>query len=198
MTLVVATTNRRKLKEIERILAGLPCTVEAFSAHATAVRPEETGATFASNARAKALYYARFVPYLTVAEDSGLTIDRLDGDPGVHSARFNGETYPEKFQVIYERLRARGAATSAAQFVCAVAIADRNRVVFEATGTIEGHVADSPRGAAGFGYDPIFFYPPYGCTLAEVSADKKAAVSHRGQAFRAARAFLASRLESTR
>lgn len=191
-TLVVATTNQHKLTEITRILDGLGWTVEPMAAHAVVPAPEETGRTFAENARLKALHYAQAVPYLTVAEDSGLEIDDLDGEPGIHSARFNGATYAEKFNVIYARLRERRALASRARFVCAVAAVERRRVVFEAIGTIEGRVAEAPAGDGGFGYDPIFFYPPYGCTLADVSADRKAEVSHRGQAFRKLREFLTS------
>ncbi len=193
MTLVVATTNGHKLAEIARILDGLDCAVEPISAHASTPPPEETGRTFAENARLKALHYGRLVPHLTVADDSGLEIDGLNGEPGVRSARFGGPTYPEKFALIYERLRARAALGSPARFVCAVAVAERGDVVFEARGTIEGRIADRPAGDGGFGYDPIFFYPPYDSTLAEVSAERKAAVSHRGHAFRKLRAFLASR-----
>ncbi len=196
MTVVIATTNRHKLREIGRALGRLACTVDPIDAHVTAPEPEETGTTFAENARLKALHYGRFVPHLTLAEDSGLEIDALDGAPGVRSARFNGATYPEKFEVLYARLRDRGAKTSPARFVCAVAAVDAERVVFEATGTIEGRIAETPAGSGGFGYDPIFFYPPFGCTLAEASPDRKAAVSHRGAAFRQVRAFLESRLEA--
>ena len=193
MTLVAATTNRHKLGEIARILDGLDCVVEPLAAHAHAAPPEETGRTFAENARLKARYYGRLVPHLTVADDSGLEVDGLDGEPGVRSARFGGPTYPEKFDLVYERLRSRGALGSPARFVCAVAAAEGGQVVFEAEGTIEGRIADRPAGDGGFGYDPIFFYPPYGCTLAEVSAERKAAVSHRGQAFRKLRAYLGAR-----
>ena len=192
-TVVVATTNAHKLAEITRILDGLAYAVRPVTAYATGPTPEETAQTFAGNARLKALHYGRLVPHLTVADDSGLEIEGLDGEPGVHSARFNGATYREKFDVIYSRLRARGALASPARFVCAVAAAEGNRIVFEATATIEGRIARMPAGHAGFGYDPIFFYPPYGCTLAEVSADRKAAVSHRGRAFRKLRVFIESR-----
>lgn len=191
-TIVVATTNPHKLAEITRILESLDCAVRPVTAYRPGPAPEETGRTFAENARLKALHYGRLAPHLTVADDSGLEIAGLDGEPGVHSARFNGATYREKFDVIYSRLRDRGAIASPARFVCAVAAAERGRIVFEATGTIEGRIAETPAGDAGFGYDPIFFYPPYGCTLAEVSADRKAAVSHRGRAFRRLRDFLAS------
>ena len=194
MTVVIATTNRHKLREIGELLDRLACTVDPIDAHVTVPEPEETGATFAENARLKADYYSRFVPHLTIAEDSGLEIDALDGAPGIRSARFNGETYAEKFKTLYAQLRERGANTSTARFVCAVAAVDNGRVVFEATGTIEGRIAETPAGTSGFGYDPIFFYPPFGCTLAEVTGDRKAAVSHRGAAFRQVLAFLESRL----
>ena len=190
---VVATTNSHKLAEITRILDGLDCAVRPITAYSSGPAPAETGRTFAANARLKALHYGRLVPHLTVADDSGLEIEGLDGEPGVHSARFNGATYEEKFDVVHSRLRARGALASRARFVCAVAAAEGDRIVFEATGTIEGRIAERPAGHAGFGYDPIFFYPPYGCTLAEVSADRKAAVSHRGRAFRKLRVFIESR-----
>ena len=196
-TVVVATTNPHKLAEITRILDGPAYAVRPVTAYAPGPAPEETAQTFAGNARLKALHYGRLVPHLTVADDSGLEVDGLDGEPGVHSARFNGATYREKFEAIYSRLRARGALASPARFVCAVAAAEGDRIVFEATGTIEGRIARMPAGQAGFGYDPIFFYPPYGCTLAEVSADRKAAVSHRGRAFRKLRVFIES-LTATR
>jgi XTP/dITP diphosphohydrolase len=154
--------------------------------------PEETGKTFEENARAKSLYYAAATGELTVAEDSGLEIDALGGAPGVESARFGGAetSYPGKFVLIYDALRAKGLATSAARFVCAAAVARGGRVLFETRGTVEGAIAPAPRGDGGFGYDPIFFYPPYGKTLAE-AGDAKAAVSHRGEAFRAVKRFLA-------
>ena len=189
----MATTNRHKLREIARILDGLGCVMDPVAAYVDVPAPDETGRTFAANACLKALHYESLVPHLTVADDSGLEIDGLDGEPGIHSARFNGATYREKFEAIYTRLRARGALGSPARFVCAVAAAEGGRIVFEAAGTVEGRIADAPAGDGGFGYDPIFFYPPYGCTLAQVSADRKAAVSHRGHAFRKLRAFLAAR-----
>ena len=187
--LVVATTNRGKLKEIAQLLAGIAGdTVElvTLADFPAVIPPQETGRTFAENARLKALYYARHTGELTVAEDSGLEIDALDGAPGIESARYGGEqsTYPEKFAVIYDALKARTAAGSTARFVCALALIKDEEVLFETRGTVEGEIAPEPRGAGGFGYDPIFFYPPYGCTLAEATAEQKAAVSHRGRAFR--------------
>jgi XTP/dITP diphosphohydrolase len=156
--------------------------------------PEETGATFEENARLKALYYSRETGLPTVAEDSGLAIDALDGAPGIHSARFGGEsaTYPEKFAILRSMLRERGVETSTARFVCALALVRDGRVEFETRGTVEGTIAPEARGEHGFGYDPIFFYPPWNCTLAEVPDDRKAEVSHRGEAFRKLREYLRS------
>ena len=190
MNLLIATTNPSKIEEIRTILAGLPIELQTLASYPGIPAPEETGTAFADNARQKALHYAAASHELTVAEDSGLEIDGLDGAPGVHSARFNGTTYAEKFQRIYDQLRQRGVTAGSARFVCALALADRGRIIYETRRTVEGALAASPRGRGGFGYDPIFLYPPYGRTLAEVSPDEKAAVSHRGQAFRALREFL--------
>jgi XTP/dITP diphosphohydrolase len=159
-----------------------------------AAAPEENGRTFAENARLKALYYAARTAELTVAEDSGLEIDALGGAPGVESARYGGvdSTYAHKFHLIYDELRARGlgpADAGPARFVCALALARKGQMLFEARGVVEGRIAAEPAGTGGFGYDPIFYYPPFGCTLAE-AGDRKAEVSHRGQAFRALRTYL--------
>jgi XTP/dITP diphosphohydrolase len=189
--LAVATTNRGKLREIEPLLEGVPFELATLAVWPDVAAPEETGRTFAENARAKALYYAAHTGELTVAEDSGLQIDALDGAPGVESARFGGpgSTYPEKFDLIYDMLRAQGVKDSPARFVCALALARDGEVLFETRGVVEGRIAPEPKGSGGFGYDPIFFYPPLGCTLAEAGR-LKAAASHRGEAFRALRAWL--------
>jgi XTP/dITP diphosphohydrolase len=191
--LVVATSNRHKVDEIREMLAGSPVELVTLARWPEIVAPEETGTTFEENARAKALYYAAKIGELTVAEDSGLAIDALDGAPGVESARFGGVdlSYPQKFALIDAALSARNQRESTARFVCALALVRGDRVLFEAQGTVEGRISPEPKGDGGFGYDPIFFYPPFGVTLAE-AGDRKAAVSHRGKAFRELRAFLAS------
>jgi len=190
--LVVATTNRGKLREIERLLDGIPLTLVTLADWPDVAPPDETGRTFAENARLKALYYAHHTGQLTVAEDSGLEIDALGGAPGVESARFGGagSSYPEKFTLIYDALRAKKDGPPTARFVCALALAAGEAVVFEARGTVEGEIAPMPKGSGGFGYDPIFYYPPFGSTLAEASAERKATVSHRGEAFRKLRSYL--------
>jgi XTP/dITP diphosphohydrolase len=191
--LLVATTNPGKVREIRQILAGTAVTIMTLAQWPDLVAPEETGTTFEENARLKALYYAAATGALTVAEDSGLSIDALDGAPGVESARFGGVDlpYPEKFALIDQALQAKGDRESTARFVCALALVRGREVLFETCGAIEGRISPQPKGSGGFGYDPIFFYPPYGRTLAE-AGESKAAVSHRGQAFRALRAHLES------
>jgi len=148
--------------------------------------PEETGTTFEENARLKALYYSARGGLWTVAEDSGLIIDALGGEPGVKSARYLriDATYPERFADIYRRLDARRDAPRRARFVAALASVEDGRITYESTGVVVGTIADAPRGSGGFGYDPIFFYPPYGRTLAEVTEPEKIAIAHRGIAFR--------------
>ena len=192
MRLLIATTNRHKVREIRQLLDGIPLELGTLENWPAVKAPDETGRTFEENARSKALYYAAATGELTVAEDSGLEIDALDGAPGVESARYGGEqtTYPTKFALIYDALRAKRAMESPARFVCALALARDGRVLFETRGTVEGRVAAAPKGTGGFGYDPIFFYPPYGCTLGEATEEEKSAVSHRGNAFRALRRFL--------
>ena len=191
--LLVATTNRCKLVEIAAILEDVPSQILTLADFPGVVAPEETGRTFGENARAKALFYARATGEVTVAEDSGLEIDALDGLPGVESARYGGAdaAYPRKFALIYDALRAKNALGSPARFICAVALASGGRVLFETEGVIEGRIAGEPKGKGGFGYDPIFYYPPFAGTLAE-AGDRKSTVSHRGRAFRALREFLTS------
>ncbi len=189
--LVLATTNRNKIREIRSILGDIGVELVGLDRFTPIAAPEENGRTFAENAQLKALAYARATGELVVAEDSGLEIDALDGAPGVESARYGGAnaTYPQKFALIYDALRARRAEGSPARFVCALALARGQAVLFEARGTIDGRIAPAPKGNGGFGYDPIFFYPPFGRTLAEVSGEEKASVSHRGKAFTALRLY---------
>jgi XTP/dITP diphosphohydrolase len=185
--LLVATTNRGKLREIADILAGSPVTLLNLEDCAPVPEPEETGTTFADNARLKARYYARATGLVSVADDSGLEIEALDNAPGVQSARWHGSDYAVKFRKIQELLKARGATGSRARFVCHVAVARGDEIIFEARGIVNGTIVAEPRGGNGFGYDPIFFYPPLGRTLAELEPREKSAVSHRGQAFAALR-----------
>jgi XTP/dITP diphosphohydrolase len=182
--LLVATTNPGKIREIQHILKDAPADLVTLREYPDILEPDETGTTFAENARQKAAYYSTVTRLPSVADDSGLEIEALEGLPGIHSARWAGTDYAVKFRKIYELLRARGDLESRARFVAAVAFAIDGEVVFETEGVVSGRIAPEPRGMHGFGYDPIFFYPPFGCTLAEADDTAKAAVSHRGAAFR--------------
>ena len=187
--LLVATTNPNKLKEIRPLLAGLAIELVTLAEVGGVPEPEETGATFWENARIKALAYAAATGLTTVAEDSGFEVAALDGAPGVHSARFLGASasYQERFAEIHRRLAGR---ISTARFVTALAVAHGPELLFESKPGIEGTVADTPHGQHGFGYDPIFYYPPFAATTAELSDAQKASVSHRGRAFRDLRRWL--------
>jgi len=190
--LLIATTNRGKLREIEDVLSGSPARLISLAEVPPLDEPEETGATFEDNARLKAQHYAAGTGLLTIADDSGLVIDGLGGEPGVRSARFlrPDATYLERFAEIERRLSGLPESARKARFVCAVAVVQGDHVVFEASGTVEGTIARAPAGSGGFGYDPIFYYPPYNATLAEVTLEDKLRVAHRGKAFRAVAVWL--------
>jgi XTP/dITP diphosphohydrolase len=186
--LLVATTNPGKRREILHVLAGVAPRAVSLADLPAIPEPDETGGTFAENAALKARYYAEASGLPTVAEDSGLVIDALGGRPGVLSARYPGETYPEKFENLYRELAAHGRPWTA-RFVCSLAYVRPEGqndvpVTFACEATVEGEITERARGEYGFGYDPIFWYPPYGCTLGEVLGDRKLAVAHRGKAFR--------------
>jgi len=195
--LLIATTNRNKLKEIVAILGDLPITLKTLKDFPDVTIAEETGATFADNARLKALHYAKATGLLTMAEDSGFEVDALNCEPGIYSARYlrPDATYPERFDAIYKALRERkDPKTRAARFVCALALASDGKIVFKTKGVVEGELAAKPAGSGGFGYDPIFCYPPYGKTFAEITPEQKLAVSHRGEAIRALKAHFEQNL----
>jgi XTP/dITP diphosphohydrolase len=196
--LLIATTNPGKVREIRGILAGAPVELVSLDELQPVPEPEETGKTFAENARLKALYYARATGLPSAADDSGLEIEALDNAPGIESARWYGSDYALKFRKIKELLQQRGATGSRARFVCAVALAAGDRIEYETSGTVEGEIAPEPRGFHGFGYDPIFYYPPLGRTLGETEDEVKASLSHRGHAFRALRAYLINSVPTIR
>ncbi len=191
--LLIATTNPGKVREITHTLAGSSVHLLTLADVPPVPEPEETGRTFAENAHLKARYYAAASGLPTVAEDSGLVIDALGGRPGVESARYPGATYADKFKNLYREL-AGAPRPWTARFVCSLAYTGpagsagpagpTGPVLFTCEATVEGEIADAPVGTHGFGYDPIFFYPPYGTTLGNVADDQKLAVAHRGKAFR--------------
>ena len=184
--IVFATGNEGKLREIRMILADLDAELISMKEAGADGPIEENGTTFEENALIKARTVCERTGLPTLADDSGLVIDYLGGEPGVYSARFLGEDTPHsvKNRVILERLKDAAPGERAARFVCACACVlpdGRERVV---TATMEGEIAYETAGANGFGYDPIFYLPEYGCTSAELSPEEKNRISHRGKALR--------------
>jgi XTP/dITP diphosphohydrolase len=195
MRLLFATTNAGKVREVRLALAGVALTLVTLEdVTAGLASPEETGATFEANAVIKATAYAQRTGLPTVAEDSGLSIDALRGRPGVESARYPGDTYAERFAGLYREL-APWPRPWTARFTCAVAFMDPvgAHESFRGLATVEGEIAPAPLGRHGFGYDPIFFFPPCGCTTAEMTDEQKLGISHRGHAFRQFRDWLRGR-----
>ena len=186
MKLLLATTNANKVREIRPLLADLPLEIVTLADVPPIAEPPEIHLTFWENARAKALAYAMASGLTVVAEDSGLEITALGGAPGVHSARFLGADVPYaiRFAEIQRRLMAFGPTQRDARFVTALVVVSATHVLFETEAWVDGVVADAPAGAHGFGYDPIFFYPPLGKTTGELTLDEKSAISHRARAFR--------------
>ena len=190
--ILIATQNRDKLREIEGLIAGLPFRFVIPRDVGITESPEETETTFLGNARLKAHHYARASGLPSVADDSGLSIDAMNGEPGVYSSRFCGEnaTYAQRFEEIWRRLRDVPESARTARFTCAVTMVSSGYVVFETEQHVNGLISSRPRGKNGFGYDPIFFHPPSGLTTAELPRALKDAISHRGQAFAKLRVFL--------
>jgi XTP/dITP diphosphohydrolase len=189
-----ATGNPGKLREF-RLAAELGgIQVETAPGLAGMTACEETGATFEANAILKAEYYGRSVQGLLFADDSGLEVDALGGAPGVYSARFAGPDATDEAnnRLLIERMR--GVRDQAARFVCWIALVDGGRMVRTFRGAVEGQILEEPRGTNGFGYDPLFYYPPFGCSFGEVAPERKLAASHRGAALRALFGCLAAGL----
>jgi XTP/dITP diphosphohydrolase len=185
VTVHCATGNPGKLREFR--LAAERFAVEILELPDFKQIPpcEETGRTFEENAILKARYYGQHAPGLLFADDSGLEVDALDGQPGVISARYAGPGATDAMNNALLLGNMRGREDRSARFVCVIALANRGELIRTFRGVVEGEMLDAPRGAEGFGYDPLFYFPPYGRSFGEVSADEKMAVSHRGKALTA-------------
>lgn len=192
MRLLIATHNRHKLGEYRELLIGLPFELVTLDDVGIRDEVEENGATFGENARVKAIDYSRQSQLWTLADDSGLEVDALGGEPGVRSKRYAGDDASDADRNAYllDKLRETPRGKRNARFRCAIAIASPRGEVWEADGTCEGEIAFEPRGTNGFGYDPLFYFPERGATLAELSMEEKNRVSHRARAAQAIKKVL--------
>ena len=192
MTLVLASRNKGKIAELQRLLAlCMDCEVKILSLDDVGLfdEIEENGKTFAENAEIKARAAAKS-GYPGLGDDSGLTVRALGGAPGIYSARYAGEHGNDEANNALLLKKLSGEGDRAAAFVCALALAFPDGRVICADGRVEGEILPAPRGEGGFGYDPLFYYPPFEKTLAEITREQKNEISHRGAAIRALAAKL--------
>ena len=192
--LLIATTNRGKLKEYREMLVGLPFEVMSLEDAGITLDVEETGETFEENAILKAKTYAAMSGMLTLADDSGLEVDALGGEPGVRSARYAGEgaTSRQRNELLLRNLAAADDGGRGARFRCVIAVASPSGDwVRTVEGACEGTIAHEMKGETGFGYDPLFIVPEYGAHMAELSMEQKNRISHRGRAVERAKPLLA-------
>lgn len=182
--LLLATTNKGKARELRHGLRGAAVRVVTLNDLGISAEYPEIGSTFAENAHGKSLHYARLSGLPTLADDSGLEIEALGGAPGVFSARFSdpGATDARNIRKVLRLLKRVPEAERRARFVCAMALSREGRVLKATRGIVRGRIISEPRGTAGFGYDPIFFYRPFGRTFGELSTVEKESISHRGRA----------------
>lgn len=197
--LLVATHNPGKIREDRDLLADLPLEVTSLDDEGITHDVEETGTTFAENAILKARSYAAMSGLWAWADDSGLEVDALNGRPGVYSARYGGpgRSDADRYRTILDELRSMPRSAWTARFRCVVAIALPNGRIYTADAAVEGIITDRPRGSNGFGYDPIFYLPDQGATMAELPAEVKNRLSHRGLAAVKAKALLHDLLAQT-
>jgi XTP/dITP diphosphohydrolase len=185
VTLYCATGNAGKLGEFRLVARRFAIEVAELPGLKGIEPCEESGSTFKENAIRKAMYYGRHVPGLLFADDSGLEVDALDGAPGVVSARYAGPGATDAMNNALLLGNMRGREDRQARFACVIALANHGELVRTFRGIVVGEILEAPRGAEGFGYDPLFYYPPYGRSFGEVSTEEKMAVSHRGKALTA-------------
>jgi XTP/dITP diphosphohydrolase len=191
----LASSNPGKLHEFRAIAVNQSVSLELLPGFDAFPPFEESAPTFAENAVGKALHCGRAVNGLLLADDSGLAVDALDGGPGIHSARYAGPraSNTERISKLFHEMRGVPRGRRSAKFICVLALAEHGRVKAVISADIAGEITEEPRGAGGFGYDPIFSIPQLGRTFAELPADEKNQWSHRGRAFRKLLAVLENR-----
>ncbi|MCP2520070.1 RdgB/HAM1 family non-canonical purine NTP pyrophosphatase [Candidatus Aminicenantes bacterium AC-708-M15] len=190
--LLIATTNQGKIKEIKKSLEHLSLEISDLKENRIELKYEEKGKTFLENARGKAIFYSQFFKGLVLGEDSGLEVEKLGGAPGVYSARFAGANANDELNnkkllallegVPWEERKAR--------FISAQVVVEDGKVIFETIESVSGYILEEPRGNYGFGYDPVFYYPPLKKSFAELLPEEKNKVSHRGKALNRLKEFL--------
>ena len=202
-TLVIATGNKGKLREYQKLLSELPFNIVSLDDVGISLEVEETGNTFSDNAWLKALTYSKLTGMLTLSDDSGLEVDALQGQPGVHSARYGGDltSDEERLSLLLKNIESVKWAERTARFKCVIAIAKTKKAQFEQTeyanqgssearpiasvvGSISGMIQYEPQGEGGFGYDPVFYLPSIKQTMAEMTLEYKNLISHRSDATR--------------
>jgi XTP/dITP diphosphohydrolase len=188
----LASSNPGKLREYRELASGSFLDVALLPAFREVPPFNESASTFAENAAGKAVYYSQFTPERVLADDSGLVVPALDGAPGVHSARYAGPnaTPEDCVRKLLGAMHGKQASERRAHFVCVIAFARQNRTLAVVSDFVEGLIANGPRGAQGFGYDPVFFFPDAQRTFAEISPEEKNRLSHRGRAFQKILEFL--------
>jgi XTP/dITP diphosphohydrolase len=180
--LLIATTSAGKLREWQALLADVPYTLLTLRDVGIEFDVEETGTTFAQNARLKAEAYGAASGLLTLTEDAGLSVAALQGAPGVRSARWEGDDYAHKNALLITLLEGKTGAARACKYVCSVMLREPDGNLWQVRGECRGQIAHAPAGNGGFGYDPVFYIPRLRRTLAEVAIDEKDRISHRGRA----------------
>lgn len=190
--LLIATHNAHKFRELAAILSDIPYTLASLATEGITLEIKETGKTYAENATLKARTYAAVSGLLTLADDSGLEVEALGGEPGLRSARYAGEnaTNPQRIAKLLRRLEGVPWEKRQARFICVIAIATPQGDVHLFEGACQGVIAFAAKGEHGFGYDPVFYLPEYGCTMAELPEEVKNRISHRGRAGQAAARWL--------
>ena len=202
-TLVIATGNKGKLREYQKLLSELPFNIVSLEEVGISLEVEETGNTFSDNAWLKALTYSKLTGMLTLSDDSGLEVDALQGQPGVHSARYGGDltSDEERVSLLLKNIESVKWAERTARFKCVIAIAETQKAQFEqaeyanqgssearpiasVVGSISGMIQYEPQGEDGFGYDPVFYLPSIKQTMAEMTLEYKNLISHRSDATR--------------
>ena len=186
MNFVLASRNKHKIQEILEILPELKSQIKTLNDFPQIPEIDETGKTYEENALLKAKTVCQLLSIPTLSDDSGLEVEELNGGPGIYSSRFLGEntSYKIKNEAIIKKLQDASREKRKARFVCAAAVVFPNGKALTARGEIHGYIADEIRGESGFGYDPIFFLPDYGKTMAELAEKEKNRISHRALAFR--------------